>query len=208
MADLQSWHFKREIPFKCWWHNTTIRLQGGKKFPKVEKPRGLHLEKILQDNCLYKSWGHVRAMWLVVSTCWFCIENQHLCLGQGRKGACKGGLWSSSPCNPSDSALSHGDLSWGFTEVTGPGFWVAWKNRQIISGTTTFHCLQWWHVSGLSHGNNVSLKYKKINPSPLLFISWKRVTCPQVLQPCGGQLPAPSLKSVSFTYQLSNPHLE
>lgn len=45
MADLQSWHFKREIPFKCWWHNTTIRLQGGRKFPKVEKLQGLYLQK-------------------------------------------------------------------------------------------------------------------------------------------------------------------
>lgn len=63
-SDLQSWHFKREIWFKRWWHNTTIRLQGGREFPKVEKLRGLHLEKILQYICLYKSWGHVRAMWL------------------------------------------------------------------------------------------------------------------------------------------------
>lgn len=71
---------------------------------------------------------------------------------------------------PSDCP-SHGDLSWGFTQLKGPGLRVAGKDRQMVDhlGTTTFDCLQWWHLPGLFHGNNVSLKYKKNKSKPLPF---------------------------------------
>lgn len=112
---------------------------------------------------------------VVVSTCWFCTENQRMCLGQDRKGR----LRRSSPSTLSDSALCHSDLSWGFTEVTGPGFWVAWKNRQMVDHLSNNHP---WLLAVLTCFRFISWKLsffkiqKKKNPSPLLFMSWKRVT--------------------------------
>lgn len=50
----------------------------------------------------------------------------------GQQGALGAGLRRSSPCAPGDSALCLGDLSWASTEVTGPGFWVARKGRQMV----------------------------------------------------------------------------
>lgn len=132
MSDLQSWHFKRDIPFKCWWHNTTIRLQGGTKFPKAEKPRGLHFKKMLQDTCLYKSWGHVRAVWLWWWTLADSAEKTGICAWARQEGAREGGLRRSSPSAPSGSALCHRDLSWASTGLKGPGLWGAWKNRQMV----------------------------------------------------------------------------
>lgn len=98
----------------------TIRLQGGRKFLKLEKPQPYTLKKF------FKIFVFTRAE--VMSGLCDCggehllILDRKLCLGQGREGACKGRLQRSSSTAPSDSALCHCDLSWGFTEVTGSGF--------------------------------------------------------------------------------------
>lgn len=133
MADLQSWHFKRDIPFKCWWHNTTIKLQGGRKFPEVEKPGGLHLKK---NAARYLSLQELRSrqgyVTVVVNTCWFCTaNNQHLCLGQGgspwgwiAKELTQRPEWL-CPLSPWPQLGFHRSQR---TWVPGP----AWKNRQMV----------------------------------------------------------------------------
>lgn len=132
MADLQSWHFKREIPFECWWHNTTIRLQGGRKFPKVEKLQGLYLEKTLQDICLYKSWGHVRAVWLWWRALADSAQNSSVGASARAAGSPRGWIAKELTQRPGDSALCLPDLSCASTQVTGPGLWVARKDRQMV----------------------------------------------------------------------------
>lgn len=149
-----------------------------KKIPKLEKPWGLYLEKILQDNCLYKSWGHCRVVWLL----WWTPADSAEKIGisdstKATEGARDHRLRRSLPSALGDTALYHSDLSWDFPKVKGPGLWVAWKNWQdsgSFQGQPPMmgDCLQQLHFSGLSQRNNVSFKkkLKKIQVTPFSFL--------------------------------------
>lgn len=173
-----------------------------KKIPKLEKPRDLYLEKILQDNCLYKSWGHCRAVWLLWWTPADSAEKTSVCdLIKAAEGACDEWLegvyqhfrWCVLSL-PSQRGFRKRQRTWT------PGSLEGLRDSGSSHGEppVTGDCLQRLHFPGSSQGNYTSLKEKKSKPP--LFCFWRRVRRPQALQHHRGQLHPTAINlSHSFT---------
>lgn len=181
-----------------------------KKIPKLEKPRDLYLEKNLQDDCLYKSWGHCRAVWQLWWTPADSAEKTSVCdLTKAAEGACDEWLegvyqhfrWCVLSL-PSQRGFRKRQRTWTLGSLEGLRDSGSSHGEPPVTGD----CLQRLHFPGSSQGNDTSLKEKKIQATPFLFLKEGEpstgTAAPQ------RSAPSYSYKSVSLIYQLNDPHLE